>query len=174
MIENYGLIRERMSSYSYFPDAQFKVRTNASAETREVVQKVRQYWADKNIPNAEKLKGFDYDLSAVDFRKASFNELRKITNALIDMGIIDYATGSALDNAGCDYDKNGRQINMDKKVDVVEYLNGNAEYLIGYIAEGRDFAKDTLDGINTAIRVMLALQERAQSMKVDGSISIKA
>jgi hypothetical protein len=174
MIENYGLIRARMSSYSYVPDAQFKVRTSTSVETMEVMQKVRQYWADKSISNAEKLNGFDYDLSSVDFRKTSFNELRKITNALIDKGIIDYATGSALDHAGCFFDRSGRQIDMDKIVDVVEDLDRSVEFLTGYIAEGRDFAKDTLAVTNTAIAVMLALQEQAKSMKANGSISIRA
>lgn len=173
MIENYGLIKERIYDYRKAPDPQFKVNYGGTAEEREVAHKLRQYWLDKDIPNAEKLKGFDYDLSTVDFRKTTYNELRKINEALIDMGIIDYDTASFLDNAGCDYDRYGRQINKDKIVDVVEYLNGSIEYLTGYIAGGRDFAKDSLLGYNTALVVMSALQERARSMKANGLISIK-
>lgn len=174
MIEDMGPMRQRLANYNNFPDRHFRTDSGRPAADEDVSQKLRQYWADKNIPSTDKLKGFDFDLSTFDPRKTSFKELREISNVLIGMGIIDHTTASCLTGPGSDFDRYGKQVNLETPVDAIEYFNRNLELLKEYVAEGHDFANDTLVILNTAITVMLALHERATAMKANGSISFKA
>jgi len=174
MIENLGLIRDRISTYNVVPDRQFRTTSGFTVQEESVTQKLRQYWADDSISNADKLQGFDLDLKDFDPRSASYKELSEISRALTDLGIIDHTTASGLRSAACEFDEQGNQINMDKKVDVFEYFDMSLEFLKKHIAEGHDFAKDTLTKLNLDITVMLALQERAELSRSSSMINTKA
>lgn len=173
-MENTVLINQRLTGYHCFLSQEFKAVLDRGPTDEVALQKLRQYWADENVPGVDKLKGFDYDLSTFDPRKTSRGELRKIANALSDMGIIDGIVASRLGGMNCEFDRYGQEINIDKPLDAVEFLDGGLEFLKGYIAEGRDFAKDEMLFTKTAINVILALQERAKAMKPKGGVSIKA
>jgi hypothetical protein len=170
MIENFGLIKDRISAYTYVPDRQFRTSSGRSVEEESIAQKLRQFWADDSVSNSSKLEGFEFDLSGFDPMKTSSRELIKISLALEKLGIVDQTTGSWLGRVGSEFNDQGNQINMDKKTNAFEYFNNNLEFIKGYIAEGHDFAKDTLTGLNTVITVMLALQERAQASRTAGMI----
>lgn len=174
MIENFGLIRDRISAYNVVPDRQFRVHSGRSIEEEGVAQKLRQFWADDSIPNAVKLEGFERDISGFDPENTSSREIGDIAVALYRLGIIDHTTLSWLGAVGEDFDTQGNQINMDKNANAFERFNGNLEFLKGYIAEGHDFAKDTLTSLNTAITVLFALQERAQTSRAASLVDTKA
>ncbi|MGV8919523.1 MAG: hypothetical protein ACOH2R_17280 [Pseudomonas sp.] len=173
MIDNFNLISQRISSYFCAPDGSFKASMGYSAFEENVAQKLRQFWADKNIPNSEKLKDFDYDLSEFDPENTSFIELRDITNAMYDAGLIDDMSSSFLAGQGCEYNSLGNQINMDKKINVIEHLRLDIEHLNVLISEGRDYAKDTLTCINLSVTVILVLKERAEMMRASSLVHVK-
>lgn len=162
---NFAQIRDRISTYAYWPDKQFKVSSGGTEQEESIAQKLRQYWADDSISNASKLEGFEFDLSGFDPMNTSNREVTKISVALEEMGIIDCATGSWLRGAGSEFNDQGNQINKDKKTNAFEYFDNSFKFLKGYIAKGHDFAKETLTSLNTAIAVLLALQERAQASR---------
>jgi hypothetical protein len=173
-MENTKLISQRLTGYHCAFNKEFKTVLDRGPKDEGTLQKLRQYWADEKVPNVDKLKGFDYDLSTFDPRKTSRGELRKIADALSEMGIIDGIVASRLGGMNCEFDRYGQEINIDKPLDAIEFLDGGLDFLKGYIAEGRDFAKDELIFTKMTINVMLALQERAKAMKPKGGVSVKA
>lgn len=170
MIDNYDLVGARLASYNCFPDAKYRINSGGPAQEERLSEKLRQYWADTNISNAEKLEGFDYDLSDFDPRNTTPNELIKIALALYGMGIIDDATVVGLTSAGDDFDRYGNQINMDKKVDAIEDLHRSLEFTKDRVSKGFDFSKEMLTMMTLDMTVMLALQERAEMMRKNKSL----
>lgn len=162
---NLEIVRSRIEHYKAEPDKQFRGDSGFTLEEEAVFQKIRQYWADKTIPDDEKLRGFEMDLAEFDPRNTTFIELRTISLGLEALGLIDTTTGSVLSMVDLEFDAAGNQINMHKKVDVFDYFDGQLKFLKGYIAEGHDFANETLIKLNTGITVMLALEARAQSAR---------
>ena len=174
MLENLALVRERISSYTRDPDSRYRGSSGWSAEEESITQKLRQYWADDSISNEVKLRGFDMDLSTFDPRNTTFMELNKIALGLEALGIIDFTTGGVLTTADLEFDRQGNQINKDKKVDIFECLEFQLKHLKAYIAEGHDFANDTLVKLNAGITVMLALDERAKASRRGSLVNIEA
>jgi hypothetical protein len=115
MDENLAQIRERISTYAYRPDKQFRVSSGRTEQEEGIAQKLRQYWADDSVSNASKLEGFEFDLSGFDPMNTSSRELVKISIALEEMGIIDRTTGSWLCRVGSEFNDQGDQINKGKK-----------------------------------------------------------
>lgn len=122
MIQNFVEIRQRLSAYTVAPDDRFRTRSGATEQEESIKTKVRQYWADTSISNAEKLKGFDMDLSGFDPRNTTNRQLREIGNTLADMGIVDYATSGWLSGIDVDFDAQGNEISLDKKVNMYSYF----------------------------------------------------
>lgn len=172
-MENTELISQRLTGYHCFLSKEFKTVMDRGPTDEFTLQKLRQYWADESIPNVDKMKGFDYDLSTFDPRNTSRGELRKIASALAEKGIIDGVVASRLGGMNCEFDTNGREINIDKPLDAIKFLDEGLDFLKGYIAEGRDFAKDELLFTKTTISVILALQEHAKATKPKGVVSVK-
>lgn len=173
MIENFGLIKDRISAYTYVPDRQFRTSSGRSVEEESIAQKLRQFWADDSISNSSKLEGFEFDLSGFDPESTSSRELISISVMLQKMGIIDHITGSWLGAVGSELNDQGNQINMDKKTNAFEYFDRSLEFLKGRITEGHDFAKETVTTLKTAMTVILALQERAQFSRTPSLIDTR-
>lgn len=162
---NLERVSSRIAYYKAEPDQKFRGDSGFTLEEEDIFQKIRQYWADTSIPDEEKLRGFEMDLADFDPRNTTFMELRKISMGLEALGIVDNTTGGVLTRAYLDFDSKGNQINKDKKVDVFKYFDEQLENLKSYIAEGHDFANETLMKLNTGITVMLALEARAQAAR---------
>jgi hypothetical protein len=165
MYDNLERVRDRIAYYNPKPDARYRGDSGFNVEEENIAQKIRQYWADTTISNEEKLLGFEMDLADFDPRNTTFMELNRIALGLEALGIIDGTTGGVLTNIEIDYDSNGNQINKDKRVNVFETFDRSLEFLKGYIADGFDFANDTLIKLNAGITVMLALEARAQASR---------
>ncbi|MFJ4141281.1 hypothetical protein [Pseudomonas sp. NPDC089734] len=170
MDENLIRVRDRLIHYELKAGERFKTDSGFKYEDEEVLQKLRQYWADETISNAVKLQGFDLDLSGFDPRNTSFNEMKGIGILLMDLGIIDQATRSGLDYAGVEFDAQGYQINKDKKVDAFEYLYHSLEFLKDGIRQGHGYMRDSVVKVDLAITVLLALEERAQKSRSASSV----
>lgn len=174
MLKNLVEITQRLRSYTAVPDNRFRTRSGAPDQEENVEQKVRQYWADESIPNEQKLKGFKLDISDFDPRNTTNRQMRKIGNALADMGIVDLGTSGWLSGIDLEFDALGNEINLDKKVDMYAYFERQLKFLNGYISEGHGFAKDTLTKLKTVISVTLALEERAKKTPEKSLVNIRA
>lgn len=174
MIQNFSEIRQRLSSYAVTPDAKYRTNSGAPEQEERIKQKVRQYWADTRISNAEKLEGFELDISGFDPRRTTSRQLKDIGSVLVDMGIIDDGTFRIISKIDVEFDAQGREISLDKQVDVYAYFEKQLESLNKYISKGNDVAKDTLVKTNTAISVLLALEEHAQKKSGKLLVSVRA
>ncbi|MGV8919832.1 MAG: hypothetical protein ACOH2R_18855 [Pseudomonas sp.] len=174
MWENFDAVRERLSNYSSYPDAKYKTVRGLPPQEQNLEQKVRQYWADKSISNAEKLKGFDLDLSNFDPRNTNNMELRKISNALDDLGIIDRSTGGWFGGSDLEFNSLGNEINKYKKVDLIDYFDGCLEYYKLKLSSGYSIVKDSQTGLYTALSVLQALTEYAQTSRANSLINTSA
>jgi hypothetical protein len=173
MYGNLELVRDRIAFYTREPDSRYRGSSGWTPEEESITQKLRQYWADDSIPNEVKLLGFEIDLSTFDPRNTSYMELNKIALGLEALGIIDFTTGGVLTKADLEFDSQGNQINKDKKVDIFECLDFQLKHIKAYIAEGHDFANDTLVKLEAGIKVMLALDERAKASRGISLVNVK-
>ena len=164
---NLERVSSRLSCYKAEPDSRYRGNSGFEVEEEDIFQRIRQYWADENIADDEKLRGFEMDLSGFDPRNTTFMELNKIALGLEALGIIDTTTGGVLTRAYVDFDSQGNQINKHKKVDVFAYFDEQLKGIKAYIADGHGFADETLVKLNTGITVMLALDARAQATRRD-------
>ena len=117
--------------------------------------------------NAEKLKGFDLDLSKFDPRNTNNMELRKISNALEGLGIVDQSTGGWFGGANLEFNSLGNEINKYKKVDLIEYFDGHLEFYKRELSSGYSIVKDAQTSLYTAISVLQALKEYALEMRAN-------
>ncbi|MFY1665030.1 hypothetical protein [Pseudomonas sp. Pseu.R1] len=173
MIQNFVEIRQRLSAYTVAPDDRFRMRSGATEQEESIKTKVRQYWADTSISNAEKLKGFDMDLSGFDPRNTTNRQLREIGSVLVDMGIVDYGTSGWLSSVDVDFDAQGREISLDKKVNMYDYFKRELDFLTARASEGKEYAKDTLTKLRTVMSVTEALVEHANRPKHKSWVSIR-
>ncbi|MFJ5299543.1 hypothetical protein ACIQAL_23860 [Pseudomonas sp. NPDC088368] len=173
MLQNFSEINRRLSTYAVLPDNRFRTQSGASEQEESVKQKVRQYWADESISNKEKLKGFNLDLSGFDPRNTTNRQLREIGNVLVDMGIIDYGTSGWLSGIDLDFDAQGNEISLDKKVDMYDYFERQLGFLNKHISEGHGFARDTLTKLKTVMSVTLALEEHANTPRERSLVNIR-
>lgn len=160
-------INDRLAHYTARPDPAFRTESGYKSDEEAVMQKLRQFWADESIPNDVKLSGFELDLADFDPRNTSFNEMKTIGLLLLDLGIVDSATRSGLDYAGVEFDRNGMQINKDKKVNAIAWLHMNLDFLKKEISEGHGYARDGLVKFELALTVMLALEDKSKSFHPD-------
>jgi hypothetical protein len=172
MNQNHLQIQQRLDTYKYTPDRRFITDSGFTIQEENVKQKLRQYWADERVPVSEKLKGFDMDLTGFDPRNTTNRELRAIAVRLADLGLIDYGTAGGLGGIDVDFDAQGNEINQDKVVDAFAFFQRNIEALQEMVAEGRDYARDTITKFNTDVSVMLALEEYAKSARSRGGMLV--
>lgn len=174
MLENFDLVRDRLSSYACVSDRQFRIPYGLSGQEEESVdQKLRQYWADKSIPNAVKLEGFDLDLSTFDPENTSNKEMRKITTVLYSMGILDRSSSYWIDGVQAEFNSSGKEINIGKKTNLFAHFEACLEYHKSEISAGRTMTKILQTSLNTAISVVLALQERAKQPRAASLVDTK-
>jgi hypothetical protein len=174
MLQNFIEIRHRLSTYVVVPDQRFRTKSGAPEQEESIKQKVRQYWADESVSNAQKLKGFNMDISGFDPRNTTNRQMREIGNVLADMGIVDWDTAGWLSGVDLDFDAQGNEISLDKTVDMYDYFERQLSFLDKYISEGHSFAKDTLTKLRTVISVTLALEERAKTPPEKSLVNIRA
>ncbi|SEJ19142.1 hypothetical protein [Pseudomonas sp. NFR16] len=174
MLQNFSIIRERLSNYVVVPDRKFLTDSGASAEEESISQKVRQYWADETVSNAQKLKGFNLDISGFDPRNTTNRELREIGSVLVGLGIIDYGTSGWLSGIDIEFDAQGNEIGLNNPVDMYDYFERQLTFLSGCITEGRSFANDTLTKLKTVMSVTQALDERAKRPPPRALVNIRA
>ncbi|WP_397449732.1 hypothetical protein [Pseudomonas sp. NA-150] len=174
MWENFDVVRDRLSSYKVYPEAKYKTVRGLPMQEQNLEQKVRQYWADKSISNAEKLKGFDLDLSKFDPRNTNNMELRKISNALESLGIVDQSTGGWFGGANLEFNSLGNEINKYKKVDLIEYFDGHLEFYKRELSSGYSIVKDAQTSLYTAISVLQALKEYALEVRANSLVDTTA
>jgi hypothetical protein len=173
MWENFDRVNDRISHYTCVLDKKFKTPRGLPAQETNLEQKLRQYWADKSVPNAKKLEGFEYDLSTFDPRNTTNKEMTKIRAALENMGVIDRSTGCSLDGVDVEYDRFGHEIKTDKRVDLFAYFDRNLKIYESEIAAGRTFLTETRTALYTAISVVMALQERGKASRSASLINTK-
>ncbi|TDV69813.1 hypothetical protein [Pseudomonas sp. LP_7_YM] len=174
MIGNLSKVQERLKFYTVVPDNRFSVNSGLSPSEEAAKQKVRQYWADQDIPNVEKLAGLNLDLSGFDPRNTSHKELRSIAFILADLGIVDGGLIGSLSDMNIELDNAGNKINVDKRVNAYAFMDRSLEFLKKHISEGGDHAKGALIDMNTAITVLMALEERAKTPLVKSLVDIRA
>jgi len=173
MIQNLLQIRDRLSAYTPVPIARFATDSGNSPQEESVKQKVRQYWADERISNAQRLRGFDLDISGFDPKNTTNREIRQIAGVLADMGNVDHDTAGWLGGIDLEFDAQGKEINLDKPVDAYAYFDSQLKALNKYIDEGNEFAKHTLVKLKTSITVMMALEERANQNSRMSLVSVR-
>lgn len=173
MIGNLGKVDQRLKVYSAPPDARFNVKSGLSPQEELVKQRVRQYWADKDVSNLKKLEGLNIDLSGFDPRRTSNKQMMEIGVILADKGIIDGDLIGAISSINVEFDSLGKEINMGKEVDAYAYFDRQLEALGQYIAEGNDIGKTAMVELKTAISVMMALQEYAKAPKTRSLVNIR-
>lgn len=174
MLQNFDLVSTRIKSYVCFPDNKFKTSRGLPAQEAEVEQKLRQYWADKTIPNSKKLEGLEYDLSKFDPENTSNKEMRKITELLASMGILDYGTTGWLDGVDLEFNHFGDEINIGKKTNLFANFDRQLKIYESEISAGKVFLNDEKTSLYTAISVVMALQERAKELRPAGLVDTKA
>jgi len=174
MVQNFVEIRQRLSAYIVVPDERFRTQSGAPEQEESIKQKVRQYWADGSISNAQKLKGFTLDISGFDPRNTTNRRLREIGNVLADLGIIDYGTSGWLSGIDLEFDEQGNEVGLDNQVDMYEYFERQLEFLNKHISEGKGFARDTLTKLKTVISVTQALEEYAKTPRQKSLVNIRA
>lgn len=173
MLQNFSEINRWLSTYAVLLDNRFRTQSGASEQEESIKQKVRQYWADESISNKEKLKGFNLDLSGFDPRNTTNRQLREIGNVPVDMGIIDDGTSGWLSGIELDFDAQGNEISLDKKVDMYDYFELQLGFLNKHISEGHGFASDTLTKLKTVMSVTLALEEHANTSRERSLVNIR-
>nr|GFD56482.1 hypothetical protein [Tanacetum cinerariifolium] len=82
-------VDQRLKTYFAVPDKRFEVKSGLSPQEEAVKQRVRQYWADKSIPESKKLEGLNIDLSGFDPRNTSNRQLLEVGTLLAEQGLID-------------------------------------------------------------------------------------
>lgn len=174
MIGNLSKVQERLSVYVAIPDQQFKVRSGLSPEEEAVKQKVRQYWADENIPGIKKLEGLNISLSGFDPRKTSNKELMELGVLLAERGIIDGDLIGAMSSIDVQSDALGNEINMDREVNAYQFFTEQLSQLQGAINEGNEHARGALVELKTSISVVMALEEYVKRPRERSLVNIRA
>lgn len=173
MIGNLSKVDQRLKMYIAAPDKQFNARSGLSPQEEAVKQKVRQYWADNNVPTAKKMAGLNIDLAGFDPRRTSNKELRQIGAILAEKGMIDGDLVGAISSINLQFDSLGKEINMDAEVDAYQYYAKELEFLKGFIAEGNDYAKSALVELNAAIAITKALEEYGKGGRERSLVNIR-
>lgn len=173
MIQNFVEIRQRLSTYAVVPDSRFRTQSGAPEQEESIKQKVRQYWADGSISNAQKLKGFTLDISGFDPRNTTNRQLREIGNVLADLGIVDYGTSGWLSGIDLEFDDQGNEVGLDKRVNMYDYFQRQLEVLNKHASEGEGYARDTLTKLKTVMSVTRALEEYAKNPRQKSLVNIR-
>lgn len=174
MIGNLSKVQERLRVYSAVPDKQFNVRSGLNPQEEAVKQKVRQYWADKSIPDVKKLEGLNINLTGFDPRKTSNRQLRDIGALLAEQGIIDGDLIGTMGGINVEFDAQGKEINIDKEVNAYEFFTDHFLRLQGAINQGNEMAKGAVVDLNTAVSVLMALEEHAKRPRERSLVNIRA
>lgn len=173
MLQNFVEIRQRLSTYTAPPQDRFRTRSGAPEQEETIKAKVRQYWADTTISNAQKLSGFKMDLSGFDPENTTNRQLREIGNVLADMGIVDYETSNWLSSINAEFDSQGNETNLDKKVNIYDYFKRELDVLTARASEGKEYAKDTLTKLKTVMSVTDALVDHAKGSRQKSLVSLR-
>jgi len=174
MIGNLSKVQARLRVYAPAPDKRFNVKSGLSTNEEAVKQKVRQYWADKDVPNVKKLEGLNISLAGFDPRKTSNRQLMEIGVILAERGIIDGDLIGAISSVEVKFDAQGTEINMDAQVDAYAYFEKQLDVLKDFIKEGNEMAKGALVELKTSISIVMALEEYAKTPRQRGLVSIRA
>lgn len=174
MIGNLSKVQERLRVYSAVPDKQFNVRSGLNPQEEAVKQKVRQYWADRSIPDVKKLEGLNINLAGFDPRKTSNRQLREIGVLLAEQGIIDGDLIGTMGGINVEFDALGKEINIDKEVNAYEFFTDHFVRLQGAIKQGNEMAKGAVVDLNTAVSVLMALEEHAKRPRERSLVNIRA
>lgn len=174
MIGNLSKVQERLRVYSAVPDKQFNVKSGLNPHEEAVKQKVRQYWADKSIPDVKKLEGLNISLTGFDPRRTSNRQLMEIGVLLAERGIIDGDLIHAMSSVEVEFDALGNQINRDKEVNAYQFFTEQFGQLQGAITEGNEMAKGAMVDLQTAVSVLMALEEHAKRPRERSLVNIRA
>lgn len=174
MIGNLSKVQERLRVYAPAPDKRFNVKSGLSPNEEAVKQKVRQYWADKDIPNVKKLEGLNISLVGFDPRRTSNRQLMEIGVMLAERGIIDGDLIGAISSVDVRFDAQGTEINMDAQVDAYAYFEKQLVVLKDVIKEGNEMAKGALVELKTSISILMALEQYAKAPRQRGLVNIRA
>ena len=171
---NFDAVRERISGYNCFPDPKYKTVRGLPKQEENVEQKLRQYWADKTIPNSVKLEGLDIDLSKFDPKNTSNKEMRDITRKLSELGILDDSTCGWLHGVDVEFNSLGNEINIGKKTDLFAYFERHLKIYSSEISAGYTIVKDAQTSLFTAVSVVKALQERGEMLRTGSLVDANA
>lgn len=174
MIGNLSQVDQRLKFYSAVPDKQFNVKSGLSPQEEAVKQKIRQYWADKDVPNVKKLEGLNIDLSGFDPRKTSNKQLWEIGVILAEQGIIDNDLVRTMSSINLQFDSLGQAINTDVEVDAYQFYARELEFLEAYIAKGSESAKSALVDLKTSIAITMALEEYGKGSRERSLVNVRA
>jgi len=170
MIEYADKVMARVSPYVPRADNSFRTSSGYTAQEEEASARLRQYWADKNIPIEEKLRGLDFDFTGFDARNISDRELLKVGLALCDAGLLDNTGLSLITSPGVFFNAQGLQINRDVKVDAIAYVKQQLEIITKIVRGGDSVSKDMIPKQKFALTVLEGLQEYKNSFKKNNLI----
>jgi hypothetical protein len=173
MIANISKVQGRLETYVVAPDKRFNIKSRPSTQGNEVKEKVRQYWADKDISNVKKLQGFNLDLRGFDPSKTTSKELFSVATMLSDLGIIDDDLISTIASVDVEFDNQGNALYSDKEVDAYAFFDRQLQFLEKHISRGDDYSKATLIDLNAAIAVVMALEEYGKTPRTQSLVNIR-
>jgi hypothetical protein len=173
MISNLGNVERRLNLYLAVPDKRFTVRSGLNPHEDAVKQRVRQYWADKDISSAKKLEGLNIDLSGFDPRRTSGRQLMEIGAFLAEQGMIDSDLAHALSNLGQETDAQGNHLNRETELNAYEYLNERIGRLSQPVFQNNGIAKNELVEANASLCVLMALEDYAKAPRERSLVNIR-
>lgn len=173
MIDNLSKVDQRLKTYFAVPDNRFEVKSGLSPQEEAVKQRVRQYWADKSIPETKKLEGLNIDLSGFDPRKTSNRQLLEVGTLLAEQGLIDTDLVRSLSSLNAKFDAAGENISMDTELNAYDYLTSQFERLTDSIYKGNEIAEGELIEINASLSVLTALEKYAKAPRERSLVNIR-
>jgi hypothetical protein len=173
MIGNLSKVDQRLKTYFAVPDKAFEVKSGLSPQEEAVKQRVRQYWADKSIPESKKLEGLNIDLSGFDPRNTSNRQLLEVGTLLAEQGLIDTDLVRSLSNLNAKFDASGENISMDTALNAYDYLTSQFERLTDSVYKGNETAEGELIEINASLSVLMALEKYAKAPRERSLVNIR-
>ncbi|NWE49124.1 hypothetical protein HX857_17790 [Pseudomonas gingeri] len=172
MIDYVNRVMSRVAPYVHHVRDEFKTSSGYTREEEDASARLRQFWADTDIPITEKLKELKLDLSDFNGNSTSNRELHAIGLALYQTGLLDMTGVILLGAIGSQYNAQGTQINRDTKLDAVTETKKQLSAVTEMVNGGYAAAKDMIPKQEFILTVLKGLQEYSKIQKNNNLIDI--
>jgi len=173
MIGNLSRVEKRLQIYSAVPDRQFNVKSGLAPREEAAKQQVRQYWADKTIPDVKKLEGLNLDLSGFDPRRTTNRQLIEVTAFLADQGLIDSDLAHSISTMDMPLDAQGNPLTLDREIDAYDFLTTKLARLSGEAFKDNEVARGERIEVSAALSVLFALEQYAKAPREKPLVNIR-